>query len=387
MFPDRDRWKRRILALDPVADHHEIYRISSGYEFPWDYRRALEFALFRTYCVPSISALLDATGEFRDRAQKRYDDTALLMGELTAVGYDSPRGREALRVINRMHGRYAIDNDDMLYVLTTFIYDPIDWINSYGWRRLTEHETTAAFHFYREVGHRMGIREIPDDFDLLWDFKREYERETFRYADTNRNIGTYTTEMLAGWFPAPLRPAVRVGVRAMLDETMLTAFGLEPAPGWLTRAANTSLRARAAVVRQLPSRRTIKFIWDPRTRTYPGYPKGYVPGELGAPPPPETLDEKWRRKTGATLPDTTGSAAPGSASADPVPDSATTDSAAVAPASAATSVTAETAARRKAAERDGTRAMVRGIGSARTRRPARYACSAKLPPRQAGTEG
>ncbi|MFD2421427.1 hypothetical protein [Amycolatopsis pigmentata] len=58
-------WLRRIEQLDPVADHHEIYRISIGFEFPWDYNRALEFALFRTYCVPSISRLLDATGNSR----------------------------------------------------------------------------------------------------------------------------------------------------------------------------------------------------------------------------------------------------------------------------------------------------------------------------------
>src|SRR5690242_1703453 len=136
----RHRNLERIAALDPERDHLEIYQISAGLEFPWDYTRALEFALFRTYCVPSISALLAATGEFRDRPQQRYDDTALLTAELAAHGYDSPRGKEALRVINRAHGQYAISNDDMLYVLTTFIYDPIGWIERYGWRRLTDHE-------------------------------------------------------------------------------------------------------------------------------------------------------------------------------------------------------------------------------------------------------
>src|ERR1043166_7598532 len=122
---DRYRWRRRIESLDPLADHQEIYRISVGYEFPWDYTRALELALFRTYCVPGISRLLAATREFELRPQRRYDDTALLMAEWPAQGSDSPRGKEALRVVNRMHGRYAIDNDDMVYVLSTFVYEPI----------------------------------------------------------------------------------------------------------------------------------------------------------------------------------------------------------------------------------------------------------------------
>ena len=291
----RSRWTRRILELDPVHDHAEIYRISAGYEFPWDYQRALELALLRTYCVPGISALLDATGEFRDRPQRRYDDTALLMTELAAHGYDSVRGREALRVINRAHGRYAIGNDDMRYVLSTFIYVPIDWIERYGWRRLTEHERVAAYEFYRAVGRRMGIRDIPDGFAEFRRFKLDYEAATFRYSETNRRIAQYTIGLFAGWFPAPLRPAVRLGLRTMLDAPMLTAFGLQPAPRWVSGAARAGLRARALAVRLLPARRHSRLGVDPRNRTYPGYPQGYRPSDLGAPPPPADLDPSWLR--------------------------------------------------------------------------------------------
>jgi len=290
----RWRWVRRIEELDPVRDHQEIHRITATYEFPWDYQRSLELALFRTYCVPSISALLDATGEFRDRPQQRYDDTALLMAELTDHGYDSERGREALRVINRAHGRYAISNDDMRYVLSTFVYEPIDWLDRYGWRRLTDAERVAAFCFYREVGARMGIRDVPADYDDFRRFKLDYERETFRYSDTNRRIGEYTVELMCSWYPRFTRPALRVAVRSLLDEPMLTAFGFAPAPRWVPPLAHAGLRARAAVVRRLPPRRTSGLAGLATNRTYPGYPAGYRPSDLGAPPPPDTLDERWR---------------------------------------------------------------------------------------------
>jgi hypothetical protein len=61
-----------IRGLDPERDHQRVVSLSTCFEFPWDTTRALEFALFRTYCVPSISALLDRTGEFQQRAQARY---------------------------------------------------------------------------------------------------------------------------------------------------------------------------------------------------------------------------------------------------------------------------------------------------------------------------
>ncbi len=260
-------WLRRIESLDPVADHQEIHRITAGIEFPWDYTRSLEFALFRTYCVPSISELLARTGEFEHRPQKRYDDTALLMAELVEHGYDSERGREALRVVNRMHGKYEIANDDMRYVLATFVYEPLDWIERYGWRPLHPHERLAAFHFYRAVGHRMGIRDIPDDFQAFHLFKMDYERRHFRYSADVHAVGVYTRDLFCSWFPRPLRPAARLGVHAMLDPAMLTAFGFRPAPGWVRAAAEAGLDTRARVLRYLPPRRTSASARDPRNRT------------------------------------------------------------------------------------------------------------------------
>jgi hypothetical protein len=280
---DRYRWLRRIERLDPVLDHQEIYRISAGIEFPWDYQRALELALFRTYCVPSISALLEATGEFRDRPQKRYDDTRLLMAEVMEHGYDSPRGREALRVINRQHGRYEITQDDMRYVLATFVYEPIDWLDRYGWRRLSEQERLAAFHFYREVGARMGIRDIPTGYEEFRGDKADYEASRFRYAESNRRIGEYTLGMMRGWYPRPLRPGVDLAVRGLLDPAVLAAFGLAPVPRWVGAAVRASLGARALAVRVLlPPRPRSRLTVEPRNRTYPGYPAGYRPADLGA---------------------------------------------------------------------------------------------------------
>src|SRR5215471_5408402 len=104
-----------IERLDPEKDHQRIIFLSTCHDFPFDTTRALEFALFRTFCVPSVSALLDRTGEFQERAQRRYDDTDLIVSELMEHGYDSERGRAALRRMNQLHGRFAITTEDVLY--------------------------------------------------------------------------------------------------------------------------------------------------------------------------------------------------------------------------------------------------------------------------------
>ncbi len=282
--PGRWFWRDLIATLDPVADAAEIHRITSAYEFPWDYQRALELALYRTYCIPSVSAVLVEAGQFRDHPQQRYDDTALLMAELVEHGYDSPRGREALRVINRQHARYEISGDDMLYVLSTFIYEPLEWIDAIGWRRLHPTERLAAFHFYRAVGERMRIKGIPEDIGEFRRWRDDYERHHLRYDPNNELIGTYTLDLMCSWYPTAIRPAVRKVVLSLVDDDMTRAFGFPWQPSSGRRAAYAALRARSAAVRWLPVRRRALGSRGTENRTYPGYPAGYRPADLGACP-------------------------------------------------------------------------------------------------------
>ena len=137
---------REIERLDPERDCQRILHLSFGYEFCWDSTRALEVALYRTYCVPSISRLLDRTGEFYAHTQRRYDDTALLVRERCQWGFETGRGREALERMNWVHRYFKISND-FLYVLSTFIYEPLRWIDRFGWRPTCRNEQLAYYHF------------------------------------------------------------------------------------------------------------------------------------------------------------------------------------------------------------------------------------------------
>jgi hypothetical protein len=270
----------QIRQLDPERDHQRIVFLTTRCDFPFDTTRALEFALFRTFCVPSISALLDRTGEFAHRAQRRYDDTDILVSELMEHGYDSDRGRAALRRMNQLHGRFEIANDDFLYVLSTFVYEPIRWIDRYGWRPLSDPERHAMFHFWRQVGRRMNIRAIPDRYEDFEAFNVAYERDHFRATETNHRVGTATREMFVSWFPRPLAPVVRRCIHALLEERLREGFGF-PRPSrfwqWLVPAG---LRLRARLLRCWPRRR------GPVLRTamkHRSHPDGYRIEDLGPP--------------------------------------------------------------------------------------------------------
>jgi hypothetical protein len=278
MSADRYAVLREIQRLDPEKEHQRIVFLSSCYDFPFDTTRSLEFALFRTFAVPSISALLDRTGEFHRRPQKRYDDTDIIVSELMERGYDSDRGKRALRRMNQMHGRFAIANEDFLYVLSTFIYEPLRWNERFGWRSMCEQEKLGYFFFWREVGRRMNIQDLPVDYDSFERFNRDYERRNYRFTEANRRVGAATRELFVGWFPRFLAPLVRSAIYALLDDRLIAAFGF-PQPSRLMRwLVPGALRVRAKVARLMPLRR------HPRLRTetrHPTYPSGYVIEELG----------------------------------------------------------------------------------------------------------
>jgi len=273
---------RHILRLDPEADFLEIYRLSATCEFPWDFARALELALYRTYAVPSIGRLLARTAELTERTQKRYDDTSLLLDAVVEHGFTSEEGRTAIRRINQMHHSYDISDDDMRYVLCTFVVMPKRWLDAYGWRRLTHHEQHASAVYYRTLGRHMGISEIPSgyaDFEKCLD---DYETAHFGWDPDARRVSDATLDLMASWYPAVLAPAVRGASRALLDDSLLRAFRYDPPHPAARRAVRSALRLRARTVRLLPPRRKPHYArQNPEIKGYPGYPSGYRIGDLG----------------------------------------------------------------------------------------------------------
>lgn len=273
------QFTQRIAQLDPQQDYHAITQLLSRHVFPWDIERALEFALFRTYAVPSISGLLAQTGEFVRRTRKRYDDTELILYEVLEHGFESERGRRAIRRMNQMHGRFAIPNEDLLYVLTTFIFEPIRWVEQFGWRPMTANEQQAFFRYYCELGRYMGIQAIPSDYHEFEQFNRHYEQTHFQFAPSNRAIGDATMNLLLGMYaPKLLWPLLRPLAYALMDEPLLDAFAFPHPSQRLRQQVRTLLRLRARLLALLPER-TQPWLGTQRKR--PTYPEGYEIEELG----------------------------------------------------------------------------------------------------------
>jgi hypothetical protein len=262
------RVRQEIAGLDAERDCQRIAHLLVVYEFPWDMQRALELALFHTYGSDSIANLLDRTGEFRRRGQKRYDDTQLLIGEFIESGWDGDFGRRAIARMNQIHGHYAIPREDCLFVLWTFMDFPIRWAQDFSWRAFSEHEQRAWFVFWRGVGERMGITGIPPTKAELDTFVEHYEQKHMRPNEPSRRVADATIAVMRAWLPAPLRCAVRPCAAALIGPRLRRAYSYpEPSPR-LRQCLRLLLKVRGRATRYVPLSRYPALMESLKTRSY-----------------------------------------------------------------------------------------------------------------------
>lgn len=183
-----------------------------------------------------------------------------------------------------MHRSYDISNDDMRYVLCTFVVTPKRWIDAYGWRRMSRHETVASAVHYRTLGRYMGIRDIPGSYEEFETCLDAYEEAHFAWDEGARRVSDATLDLMASWYPGALAPLLRTGTLALLDEPLLRAFRYTP-PSLAVRAiVRRAVRLRGRAVRLMPPRRAPHHARQ--NREIKGYPNGYRLAELGTRPVP-----------------------------------------------------------------------------------------------------
>ena len=326
------------------ADAAAVCHRLAGVLFPWDVTRALELALLKTFCVPSIAGLLDRSGEFGQRPRRRYDDTGLWVAELLRHGPASAEGRQLIDRLNRLHGRYAIANDDFLYVLSTFVAEPIRWLERYGWRPLTPAEQEALFRFWQQVGQGMGLQQLPADLNALLTLNRRVEDQVFAGTAAGRRVAEATLAMLLDDWPPPLRPALRSLLAGLVEPGVGACLGWSTAPGWQQALVLAGLRLRSRFSgwsqRLLPPRGSRFYSQRPT----PSHGAHLSYDRLGPPPLLEGLNRpRWRgpqRRIGLTGGIASGKSSVGRLLAErhhlPVLDADTYAREALAPGSAAT---------------------------------------------------
>lgn len=211
---------RRIQSLDPAKDCEEIYHLLCCYEFPWECFYGINFAFYRTFSSPTISGLYHYTGTIENTTEKRVCDTDILMHAWIDYGIDSDQGKRSWQHLNRIHGSFTgTKNIDFVYVLCCFIVDTIRFIDIFGWRKLTDVEKQALFHFWIKLGSRMNLKDMPNTLQEASFLVEDYVNSNTLSRDTKagRALTSAITNLLVKWYWYIPSYYVREGVPSLLE--------------------------------------------------------------------------------------------------------------------------------------------------------------------------
>ncbi|KAI1459849.1 hypothetical protein F4805DRAFT_33536 [Annulohypoxylon moriforme] len=264
-YPDR-----ASLAKMTVANAQQVIKILNVWESPLFQFLGLEFGLFKTYGVESISRILLATGNLTDpvRSPKRFEDTAVLIGEFMMNPPTSERAVQGIARMNFLHSKYikegTISNDDLLYTLSVFITEPERFARMYDWRPLNEMEYCAHGVFWKGVGDAMNIDykgrlaraetgwrdgiEFAEDV-TVW--AKGYEVVAMKPSKVCAKPARALIPMITYWAPWFAKPYMTHIVLSLMGERVRDAFML-PEPNIAAVAiTHTLLTIRRFVVRYL----------------------------------------------------------------------------------------------------------------------------------------
>lgn len=252
-----------------VKEAHDIIQATSDLEFPALFEKGLQFALFRTYGIPTISELLVKTTQLAatKNVPKRYADTGVLLADMYSAEPDSERYRAANARLNYLHGHYIkqgkISNDDMLYTLSLFLNQPVEWINRYEWRQMSDLEKCAMGVFHKAMGDGMQIsfEKLPSYstgwkdglhfYSELDSWAKEYETKYMVPDKKNYDTAVETRKLLLSGYPDFLKGALTKIVSAPLDDRLREAIMFERAPASYAAFLDGFMEARRFYLRYL----------------------------------------------------------------------------------------------------------------------------------------
>ncbi|KAL2870535.1 oleate hydratase [Aspergillus lucknowensis] len=239
---------REQMATMTDHDAWEIQKTMLVMEFPSSSLKALQFALFRTYGIPTISSLLLKTSQLSNPATsfKRYVDTGALIGQFMAFDPTSERAQTAIARTKFLHTGYRANGkileSDMLYTLSLFALEPIRFISMFEWRELSDLEQCAIGTYWKSLGDALeisfevlpsGPHAFRDGLHFLEELRAwslNYEVDYMKPSPQNKEVADKTMDVLVYALPWFLKPLGVNFASCVMDDRLRVAMMYNPPP-------------------------------------------------------------------------------------------------------------------------------------------------------------
>ncbi|EGG25357.1 hypothetical protein DFA_03606 [Cavenderia fasciculata] len=217
-----DQWKVKLTKLDLSKPEDIDVGINyiSTIDFPFELFISTNLAFYRTFCSPTISNVYYKTGTIEKTPDKRVNDTDLLMFTWMEHGLDSELGKSSYEQLNKIHGLHSsrTRNVDFIFVLCCLTIDAIQFCNDFGCRSLEEKEKQIVWEFYRRVGVRMNLADIPVTLEKCHQFVEDYTQDDrqSRVTQDGKVLTQAMTDLVVRWYNFIPSTIVKMGISVVL---------------------------------------------------------------------------------------------------------------------------------------------------------------------------
>ncbi len=247
------RWMRRELhRLDPEREAARICELSYTTRYPQQrFPYHLYYTLFfvRATAPPASAVAMDREGQgliYRRGNERANNTTADIFGWMHH-GPDSEIGAASLARVKRIHDslapRWGMPNHVLLYTLCCDTLAPDRFMALIGGPRFDKHERAAQVAFWRAVGKRLGIEDVPETWEEMERHALAYEKsEHFVFSPYGRSAAKrFIDEFCERWFPVRLRWLGRTLVLALTEQRTLEVHGFKAPPRVLVRLIRAAI--------------------------------------------------------------------------------------------------------------------------------------------------
>ncbi|KAI0976461.1 hypothetical protein F4678DRAFT_417225 [Xylaria arbuscula] len=216
-------------------------------EFPRVFSAAINFVFFKAEGIPSIAKLVfRASQRSSNSNQKPRRGPGVSPADLLRRP-GAPDTRAAIDRVNHVHSLFRpsgkMSDDDLLYVLSLFTAEPMQWIARFEYRALSDRERCALTTLWRAVGEELripynrlpsyaqGFRDSLHWLTELEDWGCAYERVHRERTPESVALAGKQMDAWVGSVPGFIKGATRGFVAAGIEPGLRQAHGIEtPSP-------------------------------------------------------------------------------------------------------------------------------------------------------------
>ena len=207
-------------------DENIIYDIYYK-RYPYAFRFGSYHAILRSLTIAKLVDRLYVNSRLSQQTYDRLFRTRQLIRTLILYGPNSPQSKAVINVINHSHKTVNADNEDFLYVLSSFFLEPLRWNSVYGTISVSHEDTRELILFWRNIGYQLNIRDLFDNFNDWTEFQSDYERRYMKYSDYGHQLAIKSIdELCLQAIPFGFRRVAKQLLYGTIDENVREALGL-----------------------------------------------------------------------------------------------------------------------------------------------------------------